>query len=109
MSMAADNPLWGAERIRGELLTLNIPVSKRTVQKSMRGRRPPHHPGQTWRTFVHHHAHEIWARDVLQVTDLWFRSLFAFVLMELGSRIVVHVGVTRHPTDEWIAQQRRLV
>jgi putative transposase len=58
---------------------------------------------------VHHHAHEIWACDVLSVTDLWFRSLFAFVLMELGSRIVVHVGVTRHPTDEWIAQQRRLV
>jgi putative transposase len=31
MSMAAENRLWGAERIRWELLTLNIPVSKRTV------------------------------------------------------------------------------
>jgi hypothetical protein len=31
--MAQDNPLWGAERIRGELMKLNIRVSKRTVQK----------------------------------------------------------------------------
>jgi transposase InsO family protein len=41
------------------------------------------------------------------VTDLWFRSLFAFFIIELGSRTVVHVGVTRHPTDAWIAQQLR--
>jgi hypothetical protein len=35
-SMAADNRLWGAERIRGELLKLGIRVSKRTVYKYMR-------------------------------------------------------------------------
>src|SRR5260370_14911722 len=33
--MAASNPLWGAERIRGELLKLGIRVCKRTVQKYM--------------------------------------------------------------------------
>src|SRR5437868_6348072 len=27
--------------------------------------------------------------------------------MELGTRRVVHVGVTRHPTDAWLAQQLR--
>ena len=32
--MAKDNALWGAERIRGELLKLGIRVSKRTIQKS---------------------------------------------------------------------------
>ena len=39
--------------------------------------------------------------------DLGFRALFAFVIVELGSRRVVHVGVTRHPTDAWVAQQLR--
>jgi hypothetical protein len=34
--MAKDNPLWGAERIRGELHKLNIFVSKRTVRKYLR-------------------------------------------------------------------------
>jgi putative transposase len=31
--MARENPLWGAERIRGQLLKLNIKVAKRTIQK----------------------------------------------------------------------------
>jgi hypothetical protein len=35
--MATKNRLWGAERIRGELLKLGIKLSKRTVQKYMRG------------------------------------------------------------------------
>src|SRR5215472_15128119 len=34
--MAKDNRLWGAERIRGELLKLGLCVCKRTIQKYMR-------------------------------------------------------------------------
>jgi transposase InsO family protein len=33
--------------------------------------------------------------------------VFAFVVVELGSRRVVHVGVTGEPTDAWVAQQLR--
>jgi len=33
--MARENRLWGAERIRGELLKLGVKVSKRTIQKYM--------------------------------------------------------------------------
>ena len=43
----------------------------------------------------------------LQVTDLFFRPLFAFFLIELKTRRVIHVGVTRSPTDLWVAQQLR--
>ncbi|HEX9131353.1 MAG TPA: integrase core domain-containing protein [Ktedonobacteraceae bacterium] len=43
----------------------------------------------------------------LPVTDLFFRSLFAFFIVELHSRRVIHVGVTRSPTDAWAAQQLR--
>jgi transposase InsO family protein len=39
--------------------------------------------------------------------DLFFRSLFAFFIIELHSRKVIHVGVTRYPTDAWTAQQLR--
>ncbi len=63
--------------------------------------------GQTWAAFVRNHASAIWAGDFLQVVDLGFRALFAFFIVELGSRRVVHVGVTRHPTDAWVAQQLR--
>jgi len=105
--MARDNRLWGAERIRGELLKLGIRVSKGTILKHIRRARPPRRSEQTWATFLHNHAADIWACDFIQVTDLCFRTLFAFVIVEHASRRVVHVGVTRHPTDAWVAQQLR--
>src|SRR5216683_679350 len=46
----------------------------------------------------------------LHVTDLFFRSLFIFFIIELKSRKVIHVGVhtsPRSPTDTWVAQQLR--
>jgi putative transposase len=105
--MAKDNRLWGAERIRGELLKLGIRVSKRTIQKYMRQVRNSRPREQTWSTFLHTHAQQIWACDFLPVTDLFFHSLFAFFIIELHSRRVIHVGVTRSPTDAWVAQQLR--
>jgi putative transposase len=105
--MAKNNRLWGAERIRGELLKLNIHVCKRTIQKYMRSARTPRPTGQSWRTFLRNHGGEIWACDFLQVTDLFFHSLFALFIIELQSRKVIHVGVTRSPTDVWTAQQLR--
>jgi transposase InsO family protein len=105
--MAANNRLWGAERIRGELLKLGIRVSKRTIQKYMKQIRPKRPGGQSWKIFLRNHAAEVWACDFLQVTDLFFRPLFAFFLIELKSRRVIHVNVTRSPTDLWVAQQLR--
>ena len=105
--MARENRLWGAERIRGELLKLGLRGCKRTIQKYMRTVHPQQPRGQTWATFLRSHAAQIWACDFLQVTDLFFRPLFAFFTIELESRQVIHVGVTRSPTDTWMAQQLR--
>jgi putative transposase len=105
--MAMANRLWGAERIRGELLKLGIRVSKRTVQKYVRGVRPTTDRGQTWETFLKNHTDDIWACDFLQLYDVWFRPIFAFFIVKHGSREVVHFNVTRSPGDEWVAQQLR--
>src|SRR5256885_5472993 len=51
--MAAENCLWGAPRIHGELLKLGIAVSERTVSRYLRGR--PTTRSQTWRTFFSNH------------------------------------------------------
>src|SRR5207247_4973994 len=75
--------------------------------KDMRSVRTPRPTRQSWLTFLRNHAGEIWACDFLQVTDLFFRSLFAFFIIELRSRKVIHVGVTRSPTDAWTAQHLR--
>jgi putative transposase len=105
-AMAA-NVLWGAERIRGELLKLDIRVAKWTVQQDLRDARPPRRAGQPRATFLRNHTPEIWACDFLPVTDLLFRPLCAFFVVELATRRVLHVGATRHPTDTWVAQQLR--
>jgi putative transposase len=105
--MAMENRLWGAERIRGELLKLGIRVCKRTIQKYMRGVHTHQPRGQKWATFLRTHADQIWSCDFLQVTDLFFRPLFAFFVIELQSRKVIHVGVTRSPSDAWVVQQLR--
>ena len=62
---------------------------------------------QSWSTFLHNRASQVWACDYLQVYDLFFRPLFIFFIIELGSRRVVHFRVTRNPSDEWTAQQLR--
>ena len=76
--MADANRLWGAERIRGELLKLGLRVCKRTVQTYVRGARPRGSSGGRWGTFLREHAKEIWAYDFLQLYDALFRPIFAF-------------------------------
>jgi putative transposase len=105
--LATDNRLWGAERIRGELLKLGIPVSKRTIQKDLKQLPRLRPTGQTWSTFVRNPAADIWACDFVQTYDVFFRTIFAFVIIELGSRKVIHISVTRSPSDAWVAQQLR--
>ncbi len=100
--LAADHPRWGAERIRGELGQLGIRAAKRTIQTSL-----PRPRGQTGAAFRRNHAHEARACDFPPVTDALFRPLCACFVIAPDSRRVVHVGVTRHPTDAWVAQQRR--
>src|SRR5258708_33743158 len=73
----------------------------------MRHVRPKRARGQNWKTFLRNHAAEVWACDFLQLTDLFFRPLFAFFIIEIKSRKVMHVNVTRAPTDPWVAQHLR--
>jgi hypothetical protein len=92
---------------RGELRKLGLTVAKTTVQRHMRQARPRRGSGQTWATFLRTHAADIWACDFLPVSDLLFRQIYAFFIIELATRRVVHVGVTRHPTAAWVAQRLR--
>lgn len=105
--LTQENRLWGAERIRGELLKLGLTVAKHPIQKYIARVRPAEPSAQTWVSFLKNHAKDIWACDFLPAIDLWFRSLYLFFIVELASRRVVHFGVTRSPTDAWVAQPLR--
>lgn len=73
----------------------------------MRTSHPSRAPSQTWSVFLKNYALGIWACDFLPVIDLFFRPLFLFFVVELATRRVVHFGVTREPSDAWVAQQLR--
>jgi len=103
-AMAGDNPLWGSERIRGELLKVGITVSRRSVQRYRR-RSPARPQSQTWRTFLANHAHGIWAADLCTVQTLTFKTLYVLVLIAHGRRELVHVAVTAHPAAAWVWRQ----
>jgi hypothetical protein len=63
--------------------------------------------GQTWSMFVRNHTTDIGACDFVQTYDGFFRTIFVFVIIELGSRRVIHVNGTRSPSDACVAQQLR--
>ena len=101
--MATANPLWGAPRIHGELRTLGVDVSERTVSRLLtRLTRPP---SQTWRTFLTNHLASAASMDFFTVPTLTGRVLFVVVVLSHHRRRIVHVNITAHPTAEWAAQQ----
>jgi putative transposase len=101
--MASANPLWGAPRIQGELQTLGIAISERTVSRLLAQR--PRPPSQTWRTFLAHHMSAIVSMDFFTVSTLTGRILFVLVLIAHDRRRIVHVNCSEHPTSAWTAQQ----
>jgi transposase InsO family protein len=102
--MARDNPAWGAERIRGELLKLGTAVSKASVQRYRR-RRPTCPPSQSWRTFLRNHRSRIWVAAQLTVQTLAFRTLYVVVFVGHARRELVHLNVTASPTAAWVWRQ----
>ena len=101
--MSIANPLWGAPRIHGELLKLGIDVGQTSVAKYMVRRRGP--PSQGWKKFLHNHSDGIAAMYLFVVPTVSFRLLYGLLIMGHGRRQILWLGVTAHPTAEWIANQ----
>jgi putative transposase len=107
--VAAENPLWGEERIANELrLKLGLRISPRTVAKYL-PKRPPGSPrgDQRWSTFLRNHARAMVACDFFIAVTATFRMLYVFVVIEHGARRLLHLNVTSHPTADWTLQQLR--
>ncbi len=96
--MSAENPLWGAPRIHGELLKLGFEVAQSSVAKYMVKQCGP--PSQGWRTFLRNHAPDIAAMDLFVVPTIGFDLLYGLVIIRLARRDLVWINVTPHPTAE---------
>ncbi len=108
--ISADQPGWlagwGEDKIAEELAAkFGIHHAPSTIRVYMVRRRP--RGDQTWRTFIRNHASEVWACDFLTQYTAFFAIAYVFVMMEVGTRRIVHVNVTSHPTLPWVKQQIR--
>jgi hypothetical protein len=93
--------LLGAPRIHRELLNLGIDVGQTSVAKYMARRRRP--LSQGWRTFLLNHADGIASIDLFAVPTISFKLLYGLLI--LRHERILWLGVTAHPTAEWIARQ----
>jgi transposase InsO family protein len=101
--MGAENLLWGAPRIHGELLKLGFVVAQSTVAKYMAKKGDP--SGQRWGTFLRNHMPHIAAMDLFVVPTIGFDLLYVLVIVRLERRELVWINFTTNPTAEWIARQ----
>ena len=110
--MARENPTWGQARVAAELwLKLGIFVSPRTVRKYWPFQPDDHNTkrvcSQSGSTFVRNHAEGMIASDFMIAVTVRFQLLYVLLILELGSRQILHCNVTAHPTSEWTLQQFR--
>jgi len=62
---------------------------------------------QRWSMFLQNHAVGIVDCDFCVVVTATFRLLYVLIIIEHGSRRLLHCNVTEHPTAEWTRQQLR--
>jgi len=82
---------------------LEVDVGQTSVAKYMARHR--RRPSQGWKTFVRNHADGIASIDLFVVPTLSFRLLYGLLILRHGRRQILWLGVTAHPTAEWIARQ----
>jgi putative transposase len=109
--LARENPRWGYQRIKGELLRLGVSVSATAIKVTLHrhGLDPaPRRAGSsTWRASLGQQAAGILACDFFTVDTVWLKRLYVLVFIELDTRRVHLAGVTTNPNGLWVTQQAR--
>jgi hypothetical protein len=107
---ARESPTWGHRRIHGELVGLVYRVAPATVWNILHkaGLDPaPRRVGPSWQEFCRAQARTMLACDFFTVDTVLLRRVYVFFILEVGTRHVHVLGLTRHPTGQWVTQQAR--
>jgi putative transposase len=110
LRLAKENPTWGYRRVHGELTGLGVTVCPATVWNILTaaGVDPsPQREGPSWREFCTAQAKTMLACDFAHVDTVFLRRIYILFVIELDTRRVHLLGVTRHPTGLWATQVAR--
>ncbi len=104
--MRLDNG-WGAPRICGELLKLDLVVDERTVSRYLRRTPKPPNALKRWMAFLRNHRDCLAGMDFFTVPTATFDVLYVFFVIHHARRKIMHFAVTTQPYALWIIQQLR--
>ncbi len=110
LRLAKENPTWGYRRIHGEITGVGVTVCPATVWNIMKaaGIDPsPRREGPSWRELCTAQAKTMLACDFAHVDTVFLRRLYVLFVIELDTRRVHLLGVTRPPTGPWATQAAR--
>lgn len=114
LRLARENPRWGYRRIAGALRNMGWRVSPSTIKRLLAAEgllpAPDRAKHTTWSTFLRIHWDAIAAADFFTVEVLTALGLVryqVFFLIELATRRVHLVGLTRDPGQAWMLQAAR--
>ena len=112
--LAKENSGWGYDRIVGALANLGHQVSDQTVGNTLKryglAPAPQRKQKTTWKEFIQAHMAVLAGTDFFTVEVLTWRGLVTYYVLfflHLETRRVTLGGLTRHPTEAWMAQMAR--
>jgi len=109
--LGRENPRWGYQRIRGELMKLEIRISATTVRTILlrAGLDPaPRRPGPTWTPVPEGHRRRGSSRPTSSPSRRsGSKTIYVLFFIELSTRRVHVAGVTTHPDSAWVTGQAR--
>jgi transposase InsO family protein len=114
VEMARENSGWGYDRIAGALANLGHDVSDQTVGNVLRRNgitpAPKRRHTTAWKDFIAAHMAVLAGMDFFTAEVLTWRgpaTYYVLFVIQLETRRVTLAGMTRHPTQEWMAQVAR--
>ncbi len=105
--MKNENITWGAKRIRGELLKLNIDLDTKTIRNILKifRRKGKIKKSLEWKKFLKMQAESIYAMDFFTVDTFLNQRFYVLFIIRHSTREIVQFAITQNPVREFVRQQ----